>query len=256
MLMKNKATLLLHSFDGLISHLNDEEAGMLLKAILDYDIRGERTDFEDRALLFLYCQITDSLDVHRKNYEKVCEARKNSIKKRWEKSKDKQEKDESVQMYTNEYNINENIKQNEKENINENLNLNVNVNEKENKAEGVESTDTQTHKKACGDFSNVFLTDEEYRLVREKIPDGEKKLQSLSAYIASTGKTYANHYARLLSWSLYDDSTAKGDQLMTGYKVKNQKSPGERREPNFDVSEFKKKALNLKFVPPPEDDRV
>lgn len=250
--MKNKATLLLHSFDGLISHLNDEEAGMLLKAILAYDIRGEKTDFEDRALLFLYCQIINSLDTHKEHYEKVCEARKNSIKKRWEKSKDKQQKDESIQMYTNEYNINENIKQNEKENINENSNENVNVieNSKDDKA------DTQTQKKACGDFSNVFLTDEEYRLVREKLPDGEKKLQSLSAYIASTGKNYANHYARLLNWSLYDDSTAKGSQLLPWDKVKNQKPPGERREPNFDVSEFKKKALNLKFVPPPDDDQV
>lgn len=33
-----------------------------------------------------------------------------------------------------------------------------------------------------------------------------------------------------------------------------QKPPGERREPTFDVSEFTKKATNLKYVPPSEDD--
>ena len=32
------------------------------------------------------------------------------------------------------------------------------------------------------------------------------------------------------------------------------KPPGERREPTFDVSEFTKKAVNIKFVPPSEDD--
>lgn len=33
-----------------------------------------------------------------------------------------------------------------------------------------------------------------------------------------------------------------------------QKPPGERREPTFDVSEFTKKALDIKYVPPKDDD--
>lgn len=33
-----------------------------------------------------------------------------------------------------------------------------------------------------------------------------------------------------------------------------QKPPGERREPTFDVSEFTKKAINIKYVPPTDDD--
>lgn len=32
------------------------------------------------------------------------------------------------------------------------------------------------------------------------------------------------------------------------------KPPGERRDPTFDVSEFTKKALNIKYIPPEEDD--
>ena len=71
--MKNKATLLLHSFDELIGCLTDEEAGRLLKAILDYDIRGNTTDFDDRAMRFLFVQIRNSLDTHKAHYEKVCD---------------------------------------------------------------------------------------------------------------------------------------------------------------------------------------
>lgn len=246
--MKNKATLLLHSFDELISCLTDEEAGRLLKAIFDYDIRGESTEFEDRALMFLYIQIRNTLDTNKEHYEKVCDVRRKNIQKRWEKPKAEGETDGSIQMYTNEYNIN--IK--EKENIKVKENSNENVKENESKAEGFENADTHTHKKAYGDFSNVFLTDEEYELVA-KMPDGERRLQSFSAYIAATGKTYANYYAGLLNWNYYGNAPrfrqARGDVS------KSKKPPGERREPTFDVSAFTKKALNLVYVPPQEDDK-
>ena len=33
-----------------------------------------------------------------------------------------------------------------------------------------------------------------------------------------------------------------------------QKPPGERREPTFDVSEFTKKAVGIKYVPPKDDE--
>jgi len=240
--MKNKATLLLHSFDELISCLTDEEAGKLLKAILDYDIRGCITDFDDRALRFLYTQIKNSLDTHKQHYEKVCDVRKKSIQKRWDKPNGDVKTCEPIQMYTNEYNINK--KENVKANSNENSNENVSV--KESKAECFENPDTQTHKKAYGDFSNVYLTDEEYELVRTRLPDGERRLQSFSAYIAATGKTYSNYYARLVNWNFY------GNEPRLRLWGEKKKPPGERREPTFDVSLFTKKALNPVFVPPEE----
>ncbi len=248
--MKNKATLLLHSFDGLINHLNDEEAGMLLKAILDYDIRGERTDFEDRAMLFLYSQIINSLDIHKQHYEKVSEARKNSAKKRWG-GNDSKESESAMQLHANAYNINTNVKTNEKENTNENMN--VNENEKENKAVGSEEPDIHKHKKAYGVFSNVFLTDEEYRLIKESLPSWERRVNSLSAYIASSGKRYENHYAKLLGWTLYEDVPLKKSAPPMTEREKSRRPPGERREPTFDVEAFRKKALNPVFVPPQDD---
>jgi len=247
--MKNKATLLLHSFDELIVCLTDEEAGRLLKAILDYDIRGEETEFDDRALRFLYIQIKNSLDSHKTHYKKVCNERKKSAEKRWGASESEEEKGEKMQMHANAYDemqmhanaYNINIK--EKENIKENSN--ENVNEKKSRADGSVS-DTHTHKKAYGEFSNVFLTDEEYELVKTRLSDGERKLEAFSAYIAATGKTYSNYYARLLNWNLY------GNEQGRDKDIKKERPPGERREPTFDVSAFKKKALNPVFVPPEE----
>ena len=258
--MKNKATLLLHSFEELIAHLTDEEAGALLKAILTYDIRGETTDFEDRALMFLYTQIAHSLDTHKEHYEKVCEARKKNASKRWDISKKTSKNDEAMQMHANAYNIsineNENIKTNENENVNVNKNskknenecVNVNEDKKESGADA-DSPLTQTHKKAYGEFSNVFLTDEEHRLVLEKLSEGQRRIDSLSAYIKSTDKHYSDHYATLINWSFYGNE-AKTLQKWPGTADKTKKPPGERRDPTFDVSEFTKKALNPKYVPP------
>ena len=84
---------------------------MLLKAILDYDIRGEKTDFEDRAMLFLYSQIINSLDTHKEHYERVCNVRKKSAEKRWDSSEKSKKKDEAMQMHANAYNINTNVKE-------------------------------------------------------------------------------------------------------------------------------------------------
>lgn len=258
--MKNKAIVLLHSFDELISCLTDEEAGRLLKAIFDYDIRGNTTEFEDRAVMFLYKQICNCLDTHKTHYKKVCNERKKSAEKRWCASEAEEKSTEAMQMHANAYsemqmhanayNININEKENIKVNVNEKENINENVCVNEIKAAGFENADTHTHKKAYGEFSNVYLTDEEYRHVMTKLPDGKRRLQSLSAYIEATGKRYSNHYAQLLNWSFYgnEPSLRTGE----GYGAKSRKPPGERREPTFDVSEFTKKALNPVFVPPTE----
>ena len=136
-----------------------------------------------------------------------------------------------------------NTNANDKLNVNDSVNDSVNVNADNEQAGLPEITDTHTNKKAYGLFSNVYLTDDEYKLVKTSLPEGQRKLDSFSAYMKSSGKDYSDHYARLINWSCYDDT-------LTPKKQK--KQPGERREPTFDVEEFRKKAINIKFVPPEE----
>lgn len=250
--MKHKAIFLLHSFDELVSHLTNEEAGILLKAIFDYDIRGKVTEFDDRALLFLFTEIKRSLDRNKEHYEDVCKKRAESAKKRWMNMSAESDEKETMQMHPNGWKVNTNVK--DKENIN--VKENVNVKDKENtkgkeyKGEGFEKPDTQIHKKPYGEFGNVYLTDEEYRLVCERLSEGQRRLQSLSAYMKATGKKYSDHYAQLINWSLYGESGSRGRGETSQKKIK---PPGERREPTFDVSEFTKKAVGIKYVPPTED---
>lgn len=57
-----------------------------------------------------------------------------------------------------------------------------------------------------GEFENVFLTDEEL----EELRRGYRSqwldyVYQLSAYMASSGKTYENHYATIVSWIMRDE---------------------------------------------------
>lgn len=54
---------------------------------------------------------------------------------------------------------------------------------------------------ALGLFKNVFLTQQELDSLKSQYPDDySDKIERLSRYLASTGKSYRNHYAVLLQW--------------------------------------------------------
>lgn len=57
------------------------------------------------------------------------------------------------------------------------------------------------NKQPYGRFKNVFLTCEEMIELTSKYPyDGKDMVEKLSAYMESTGKTYQNHFATIISW--------------------------------------------------------
>ena len=67
---------------------------------------------------------------------------------------------------------------------------------------------------AYGEFSNVFLCDDELEKLQKKL--GEKRalsyIERLSGYIASSGKKYKSHYATLLNWALRDQNKNLGGE--------------------------------------------
>lgn len=269
--MKNKAIILHHDYKDIFSLLSDEESGKLLKALFLYDVDGYETIFDERELNLVFLQVKKSLDANREHYEETCRKRAESASKRWEKREEKaKEKEEEsrgktkkkMQLHANADNTNANananlnasanVNANENANENASANSNVNVNANENaresslhekREEAPLQEKTQTQKVSYGEFQNVFLTDKEYRSLSLRFDDLSKRIDSFSAYMKSSGKTYADHYAQLINWRLFAtaDSTPKG-----------KKPPGERREPTFDISEFTKKAIGIKYVPPKE----
>ena len=52
-----------------------------------------------------------------------------------------------------------------------------------------------------GEFNNVLLTDEELEKLKKEFSDWNERIDKLSIYIGSSGKSYKSHYLTILSWA-------------------------------------------------------
>lgn len=61
-----------------------------------------------------------------------------------------------------------------------------------------------------GEYENVLLSDDEFSKLQAEFPeDYEKRIESLSSYIASTGKSYKNHLATIRNWAKKEQDKPK-----------------------------------------------
>lgn len=58
-----------------------------------------------------------------------------------------------------------------------------------------------------GAYNNVLLSDTDLEKLKAELPDYEERIERLSEYIASTGKSYKNHLATIRSWARKDKQT-------------------------------------------------
>ena len=96
-------------------------------------------------------------------------------------------------------------------------NENKNENENENDVSYHDSHNDSLHKSSKppkpvkhkhGEYKNVLLTDAELNKLKAEYPDWEERIERLSSYVASTGKSYKSHYATIRNWAR-KDSTAR-----------------------------------------------
>ncbi|MBO7250829.1 MAG: replisome organizer [Clostridia bacterium] len=79
-----------------------------------------------------------------------------------------------------------------------------------------------------GEYKNVLLSDADLEKLKEEFPrDYEKRIENLSAYIASTGKSYKSHLATIRNWARRDEGN----------------KPEQKSESSFDVDDFFEAAL-------------
>jgi hypothetical protein len=62
-----------------------------------------------------------------------------------------------------------------------------------------------------GEYSNVLLTDEELIKLKAEYPDWQDRIERLSSYVASTGKSYKSHYATIRNWAKKDAEGGKNN---------------------------------------------
>lgn len=106
--------------------------------------------------------------------------------------------------------------------INENININKDIDKSVNR-------DTKVVRHKYGLYNNVLLSDEEITKLQAEFPsDWRIRIERLSEYIASTGKTYKSHLATIRSWHRMD---------------KESKPPDKPRYGNFDPEEALEAAI-------------
>ena len=82
-----------------------------------------------------------------------------------------------------------------------------------------------------GEYQNVLLTDDELQKLQEEYVDYNERIERLSSYVASTGKSYKSHYATIRNWARKDSTQAaqpvrqvyakptKADELNSAYRM-------------------------------------
>ena len=103
-----------------------------------------------------------------------------------------------------------NEKDNDNENVNENEN-DVSLDDTPNDTLPPLSKSKNVRHK-YGEYKNVLLSDEDMEKLKNEFPsDYEERIERLSSYVASTGKSYKNHLATIRNWARKDK--AKGDAV-------------------------------------------
>lgn len=79
-----------------------------------------------------------------------------------------------------------------------------------NKKKNIEKEKPEKHK--YGEYKNVLLTDEEMDKLKAEFPDDWKdRIDRLSFYMASTGKSYKSHLATIRNWAREDKKKGGGN---------------------------------------------
>ena len=90
-----------------------------------------------------------------------------------------------------------------------------------------------------GEYNNVLLTDEELQKLKTEYSDWAERIERLSSYVASTGKSYKSHYATIRNWARKDAETKPQGrkELVPDWMKKSQFHNIEQREYDYDSLE-------------------
>ena len=87
-----------------------------------------------------------------------------------------------------------------------------------------------TVKRSYGENGNVLLTDDELSKLQERFPDDwQQRIDDLSFYIGSTGKTYKSHYLTILNWERKNQPKGvSGNAIADKYRDFEKRNPPRR----------------------------
>lgn len=94
-----------------------------------------------------------------------------------------------------------------------------------------------------GEYKNVLLTDEELQKLKTEYSDYEERIERLSSYVASTGKSYKSHYATIRNWARKDAEKPGRKEPVPAWMNKKTKFHN-FKERDYDFAELEKALVN------------
>ena len=189
---KPKAFQIFIDTRGMVDLLSDEEAGQLLKALFAH-ADGDAVEPElDKIVAVAAYPMIQQIDRDREKYDDICEKRAN-VGRMGGMAKGSK----SNQNIANASNCQNDVAKGSKSC------------QYKNKDEDKKEYKEKSIKENYGVFENVLLTKEEFIKLKEAYSDYLDRINRLSEYIASSGKTYKSHYATILSWARKDKTEGK-----------------------------------------------
>lgn len=207
-----------------IERLSDDEAGQLFKALLRFAADGTEPQLSDRADM-AFAFISEQIERDTGKWKETCEKRREAGKRGGLKTQSAARanaSDEQANQANASFASEQKANQAENENENENVTVNENdtVNENENVTVNENGGDTEHEQKQkpqkaqqaaspprhrYGQYKNVSLTDEDLQTLQEEFPnDWQQRIERVSEYVASSGKTYKNYLAVIRAWAKKD----------------------------------------------------
>ena len=222
--MAEKSSFVLYDkYQEQVSMLSDEQAGQLFKAVLAYR-NNEQVEVIDPAVKILLSVIKQQIDIDDKKYQETCERRKaagskGGIAKANNAKQNAEESSNTKQSIAND--IFAKQSQEECSNVKQRLTNLADSdsdcgsdcdNEKNNtpllSPQGENAKEKITRHK-YGQYKNVLLSDDEMEKLKAEYPtDWQARIERLSEYMASTGKSYKSHLATMRAWARKDKERA------------------------------------------------
>lgn len=186
-------------FETLAKQGKDKQATELIIAIIRFDMTGEEPTITDDGVAFVWeSVIKPQLEENIQKYKEVSKARSEAVGNRY-----KQDNTSDI----NEYNCNNSNQKNEKNTIVTDYDVDVDIdidNDSDIEKEKIHKKEKpQKHKH--GQYNNVLLSDEELKKLKDEFPsDWQERIERVSEYCASKGKTYKDYLATIRSWARKD----------------------------------------------------
>lgn len=197
-------------FETLVKQGKAAQAAELTIAILRYDMDGTEPEFEDDAVSLIWLSVVrPHLDENKQKYEEVSKARSEAVSSRHKQNDTKVTNATNV---ANEYKCNNSGQMNTNAtdtdtdyDVDTDYDTDSDLKEKINKKEK-----PVRHK--CGEYKNVLLSDQEMEKLQDEFPfDWQQRIENVSAYCASHGKTYKDYLATIRSWARKDKTNSVQD---------------------------------------------